>query len=249
MIHYAENLVRSVLFAALLCVSGAVRAQESAPAAPEAVRERALAAQRKLDLVYRYLHGLYVEEADMEPLVERAVRGMLDALDPHSAYLTEEEMRSAEAQFDGGFGGVGIEYDMLHDTLVVVNVVSGGPAMRAGMRAGDRIVAIDGVSSVGMPRGEVPKRLRGEAGTCVEVSVVRRGEAVPRIFGMLRDRIPLETVDAAYRIDDRTGYIRVNRFGRTTMEEFRRAFASLGAIDGLLLDLRGNSGGLLSQAI
>lgn len=81
MIHYAENLVRSVLFAALLCVSGAVRAQESAPAAPEAVRERALAAQR-LDLVYRYLHGLYVEEADMEPLVERAVRGMLDALDP-----------------------------------------------------------------------------------------------------------------------------------------------------------------------
>ena len=249
MIHYAENLVRSVLFAALLCVSGAVRAQESAPAAPEAVRERALAAQRKLDLVYRYLHGLYVEEADMEPLVERAVRGMLDALDPHSAYLTAEEMRSAEAQFAGGFGGVGIEYDMLHDTLVVVNVVSGGPAMRAGMRAGDRIVAIDGVSSVGMPRGEVPKRLRGEAGTCVEVSVVRRGEAVPRIFGMLRDRIPLETVDAAYRIDDRTGYIRVNRFGRTTMEEFRRAFASLGAIDGLLLDLRGNSGGLLSQAI
>ena len=133
----------------------------------------------------------------MEPLVERAVRGMLDALDPHSAYLTAEEMRSAEAQFDGGFGGVGIEYDMLHDTLVVVNVVSGGPAMRAGMRAGDRIVGIDGVSSVGMPRGEVPKRLRGAAGTCGEVAVVRRGEAVPRIFGMLRDRIPLETVDAA----------------------------------------------------
>lgn len=219
-------------------------------AAQEGVPSRTAASeQQKFDRVFRYLSNLYVDEVDMGPLTEEAIRAMLGELDPHSAYLTAAEMKTAKESFDGGFSGIGIEFNILKDTVIVVNTIAGGPAERVGVRPNDRIVRIDTLSAVGFNRADVPRYLRGKTGTTVDMEVVRHGEPAPLRFSIVRDRIPLNTIDAAYLASDRTGYIKVNRFGRTTMDEFREAFASLGAVDALILDLRSNGGGLLDQAI
>lgn len=210
---------------------------------------RSVEQQQKLIRFYRYLSSLYVEEVDAEPLVERAIRSMLADLDPHSAYLDAEEMEATQASFEGGFSGIGIEFNVLRDTLTVVNIVEQGPAAKVGVRADDRIVRIDGERVVGISRAEVPKRLRGERGTKVAITVMRRGEPDTLAFTIVRDNIPLHTVDAAYRIAPNVGYVKINRFGRTTYDEFRDAMDGLGDVESLVLDLRGNGGGLLEQAI
>ena len=204
---------------------------------------------QKLLQVYRYLDGMYVDEVEMAPLVESAIAGMLDELDPHSAYIGPEEMKGVQESFDGEFSGIGIEFDVLRDTVVVVNTISGGPAERVGMRPGDRIVRIDTTDAVGFGRADVPRYLRGRRGSKTDVEVVRRGEPGKLRFTVERDRIPLNTVDAAYMAADGIGYIRINRFGRTTMSEFRDAYRTLGRPRHLILDLRGNGGGLLEQAV
>ncbi len=204
---------------------------------------------QKLNRFYRYLNGMYVDTVEMKPLVENAIRGMLSELDPHSVYLDAEEMRAQTEAFDGEFSGIGIEYNILNDSIIVVNTVVNGPAETVGMRPNDRIVLIDGENAVGLKRSDVPSRLRGPRGTKVKIGVARRG--VPEIldFDITRDNIPLNTVDAAFRVDERTGYIKVNRFGRTTMREFREAMAKMEGIEALILDLSGNGGGLLDQAV
>lgn len=204
---------------------------------------------QKLITVYRKLAELYVDEVDMAPLTEEAIRGMLEELDPHSAYIDAEEMRSVTASFDGAFSGIGIEFSILRDTIHVVNTIAGGPAERAGMWPNDRIVRIDTVDAVGLRTADVPKYLRGKTGTRVELDVVRPGIAQNLHFAIVRDKIPLNTIDAAYRPTDSIGYIKINRFGRTTLSEFREAYMKLERPRALILDLRGNSGGLLEQAI
>ena len=204
---------------------------------------------QKLIEVYRDLLALYVDDVDMKPVVEGGILGMLEKLDPHSAYLDAEEMRGVRESFDGEFSGIGVEFNVLRDTVIVVNTIAGGPAERVGVRANDRIVRIDTLQAVGMTRADVPKHLRGRTGTKVEIDVVRHGTPELLHFVIVRDKIPLNTVDAAYRINDRTGYIKVNRFGHTTMEEFAKSYRELGRPERLLLDLRGNGGGLLEQAI
>lgn len=237
-----KTTCRFILLATLLTVPFLACAQ----ATP---RKDAAGQLQKFNRFYRYLDGMYVDKVDMEPLVESAVRSMLADLDPHSAYLDAEEMEGVHASFDGGFSGIGIEFNVLRDTLTVINIVSGGPAEKVGVRADDRIVGIDGQGVVGISRAEVPKRLRGPKGTKVELSVVRRSESDTLDFTVVRDNIPLNTVDAAYTPLPGVGYIKVNRFGRTTYDEFRKAFVSLGRIDALVLDLRGNGGGMLDQAV
>lgn len=204
---------------------------------------------QKLAQVYRYLSGLYVDEVDMGPLTESAIRSMLEELDPHSAYIGADEMKGVEESFEGEFSGIGVEFSILRDTVRVVNTIAGGPAERVGVLPNDRIVRIDTTDAVGFRQTDVPKYLRGKTGTRVEIDVVRPGEPQPLHFIIVRDKIPLNTVDAAYMAADGIGYIKVNRFGRTTMSEFREAFEKLGRPQSLILDLRGNGGGLMDQAV
>ena len=204
---------------------------------------------QKLAQVFRYLSGLYVDEVEMKPVVEGAITGMLEELDPHSAYIGAEEMKGVQESFDGEFSGIGVEFNVLRDTVIVVNTIAGGPAERVGVRANDRIVRIDTLDAVGMSRTDVPKHLRGKTGTKVGIDVVRHGTPGRLHFVIVRDKIPLNTVDASYLAGEGIGYIKVNRFGRTTMEEFTEAYRKLGRPEGLILDLRGNGGGLLEQAI
>ena len=196
-----------------------------------------------------HLTNAYVDEVDTAPVIEGAITGMLERLDPHSAYIPAEEMKSVRESFDGEFSGIGVEFNVLRDTVIVVNTIAGGPAERVGVRPNDRIVRIDTLDAVGMTRADVPKYLRGATGTKVAIDVVRHGTPGWLHFVIVRDRIPLNTVDAAYRVADGVGYIKVNRFGNTTMSEFREAYRKLGRPEGLILDLQGNGGGLLEQAI
>lgn len=219
-------------------------------ALPLAAQEAGSAQQlRKLMQVYRYLDGMYVDEVEMGPLVESAITGMLEELDPHSAYIGAEEMKGVQESFDGEFSGIGIEFNVLRDTVIVVNTIVGGPAERVGVMPNDRIVRIDTLDAVGFKQTDVPKYLRGKTGTRVEIEVVRQGEPELLHFVIVRDKIPLNTVDAAYMAAEGVGYIKVNRFGRTTMAEFREAYDKLGKPGSLILDLRGNGGGLLEQAV
>lgn len=232
----------------LLC-AGLLMVALLRPAALPAQNSDAAPQLQKLVEVYRFLARYYVDEVEMAPLVEQAIKGMLDELDPHSAYLDAEQMESVAASFDGEFSGIGVEFNILRDTIIVVNTIAGGPAERVGVRPNDRIVRIDTLDAVGMRQVDVPKHLRGRTGTRVAVDVVRRGVGERLHFVMVRDRIPLNTVDAAYMAAEGIGYVKVNRFGRMTMSEFREAYERLGRPAKLILDLRGNGGGLLEQAI
>ena len=204
---------------------------------------------QKFDQFYQYLNRTYVDTINHAQLIEKAIIEVLAQLDPHSAYIPAEEMEEVQQSFDGSFSGIGVEFNILNDTLFIVNTVPGGPSEKVGVMANDRIVAVDGKSVIGIKQTEVPKLLRGPKGTEVNIDVLRHGEPELLSFRIIRDDIPLNTVDAAYKIDPETGYIKVNRFANTTMKEFLEAILEMGDIDGLILDLRGNGGGLMNQAI
>lgn len=205
---------------------------------------------RKLCQTYQSLGSMYVDDIDMKPLVEKAIREMLLELDPHSAYLDAEQTEDARESIDGEFSGIGVEFNVLRDTIVVVNTIVGGPAEAVGVKPNDRIVEIDTLPAVGIGMRDVPKYLRGPRGSVVEVGIVRRGEEHPLHFRITRDNIPMNTVSAAYS-DDGIGYVKIDRFGRTTYGEFVEAFDRLkaGGMESLILDLRGNGGGLLDAAV
>ena len=231
------TLILFVMLSLLPCV---VQAQRT---------DAAVVQLQKLNRLYRHLYNSYVDSVDMAPLVESGIRAMLEELDPHSVYLDEKEMKSSQEVMEGEFSGIGVEYNILNDTIMVVNTVPQGPAEGVGLLPNDRIVKIDGENVVGVERSDVPPRLRGETGTVVSVSVVRRGVSEELNFSITRDKIPITTVDAAYKISKDAGYIKVNRFGRTTMQEFEQAMSQLGEVGTLVLDLSNNGGGLLDQAV
>ena len=204
---------------------------------------------QKLVRAYRYMERYYVDTLRAERAVDGALTGMLQTLDPHSAYLSREAMEEVEVEMEGEFSGIGIEYRINRDTITVMNTVVGGPAEQVGMLPGDRILGIDTLNAVGMKLSEVPKHLRGKRGTKVDLTVYRRGVSGLLHFTLTRDKIPLNTVDAAYMASERVGYIKLGRFGRTTVSEFHEAYDKLGRPRRLILDLRGNGGGLLDQAL
>lgn len=237
-----------LMCAVLLALFWGAGAQAQTPERPTS-QEAAMEQLQKLTRFYRYLHGLYVEAVDMSPLVEEAIRAMLLELDPHSAYLDREAMEAEKVSMEGQFSGIGIEFRVVKDTIRVQHVLGGGAAERAGLRAGDRILRIDTLAAVGLKQHEVPKYLRGDQGSKVELEVMRPMYGDLLHFTLVRDRVPLHTVSAAYRLDDGTGYIKIDRFGRTTSQEVEAALDSLGRVERLILDLQGNPGGLLQQAI
>lgn len=229
-----------------LAVTTAAASQPSFRARQEREAE---AQMLKFNQFYHYLNALYVDTLDNGSLVESAIREVLSQLDPHSAYVSVDEMKDVSESFGGSFSGIGVEYDVLSDTVTVVNTVAGGPAEAAGILPNDKIVEVDGKPVVGITRTDVPKLLRGKKGTVVEVGIVRHGMTGRLPFRIRRDDIPIYTVDAAYTIGDTIGYIKVNRFAETTMDEFGQAFDELGDINALILDLRSNGGGLMNQAL
>ena len=245
--RYIYKLVLLALFS-IFTFGESVTAQNVKGAGAD-IEKQSLDQLQKLMYFYRYLSNLYVEEVDMQPLIEEAIRAMLAELDPHSRYLDVEEMKSLQETTKGEFGGIGVEFNILNDSIIVVNTFPQGPAESVGVMPNDRIVEVEGKSVVGVKRSEVPKLLRGERGSVVKVGVVRHGVADKLNFSIIRGDIPLTTVDAAYRVDDNIGYVKVNRFGHTTMTEFRKAMEKLSGVNTLILDLSNNGGGLLNQAV
>lgn len=208
---------------------------------------------RKLTLAQFAIANLYVDETDADKLVESAIMGMLEELDPHSTYSNAEEVKKMNEPLQGNFDGIGIQFNIAEDTLFVIQPVSGGPSEKVGIRAGDRIIMVNDtlIAGVKMTTDDITRRLKGPKGTKVDVKVVRRGVNEPLSFTIKRDKIPVYSLDASYMITPKIGYIKINRFGATTYEEFMDALASLKGqgLQDLILDLQGNGGGYLNAAI
>jgi carboxyl-terminal processing protease len=200
-----------------------------------------------------YINEIYVDSVDRKALIEGAMVSMLENLDPHSVYIPAEELAEMNEPLLGNFDGVGIQFNILKDTILVVSPISGGPSEKVGIQAGDRIVEVDGenVAGVGVKNSDVMRLLKGPRGTQVNVGIVRRGDKKPLDFLITRDKIPLYSIDASYMADPTTGYIKINRFAATTIQEFRDALVELKmkGMENLILDLQGNGGGYLRSAI
>ncbi len=205
---------------------------------------------KRFEQAYYYISNNSPDE-NMTRLTEFAIRGLFETLDPHSIYIEPEDSDRIEEEFAGKFQGIGVQFNIIQDSITVITAIAGGPSDQLGIRSGDRIVAIDDSNAVGYTNDDVLKNLRGEKGTKVNVTIVRPGVKNPLIFTIVRDDIPLYTVDSSYMLDDETGYIKINRFAATTHQEFMAAGEKLKAqgMDRLVLDLRGNPGGYLGQAI
>ena len=210
-------------------------------------------ALRKLQMAEFAISRLYVDSVDENKLVEEAIIRMLAQLDPHSTYNNPEEVKKMNEPLQGGFEGIGVQFQIIEDTLLVIQPVSGGPSEKVGILAGDRITAVNDtlIAGVKMPQEEIMSRLRGRKGTKAHLTVVRRGIAEPLSFTVVRDKIPIYSLDASYLIEPGIGYIRINRFGATTGEEFLAALKKLqkAGMKDLILDLQGNGGGYLNTAI
>jgi len=206
--------------------------------------------QKKLLEVMSLISSRYVDDISPDSLAEKGIRAMVESLDPHTTYLSPEKVSYSRAEFKGNFEGIGIEFDILSDTLVVVNPLAGGPSEAAGIMAGDRIVAIDSTSAIGLSSEDVVAVLRGEKGSSVQLEVFRPFSGNLFSVDVVRNRIPTYSVDAAFMLEDSTGYIRLSRFVSTTSAEFHKALDRLLAqgMSGLVVDMRGNPGGYLDQA-
>ncbi len=205
----------------------------------------------KLAEVMSIVVANYVDSVDDQRSVENAIRGLLEELDPHSLYIAARDVQHANEPLTGSFEGIGVEFNILDDTIVVVAPIVGGPSEEVGIRAGDKIVRIDGKSAVGFTTDMVLKTLRGPEGTKVRVTIVRSGVKDPLEFVITRGKIPLYSVDAAYMINDSVGYVKVSRFAAPTPREFAKAIRELKhqGMRRLILDLRGNPGGYLKSAV
>ena len=207
---------------------------------------------RKLSIAEMAINNLYVDSVDENKLIEDGIRGMLEKLDPHSSYSTPKEVKQMNEPLNGSFEGIGVQFNMMEDTLIVIQTITKGPSERAGIMAGDRIVGVadTAIAGVKMSREEIMRRLRGPKGTIARLKVVRSGIKDTLHFNVVRDKIPVKSIDAAYMITPTVGLIRIGNFGATTYEEFMTAVAQLrsqGMLD-MILDLQGNGGGYLQAA-
>ncbi len=211
-------------------------------------------AMQKMQIAQFAIRSLYVDEVDENQLVEDAIKEMLSTLDPHSTYSDAKEVKKLNEPLLGNFDGIGVQFQMMDDTLFVIQPIIDGPSERVGIMAGDRIVAVnDSINIAGnkLSTDSIMSLLRGPKGTEVKLTVIRRGINEPLPFTVVRDRIPIYSLDATYMIDPTIGYINISRFAATTYEEFMKACAQLReqGMQDLILDLRGNGGGYLEAAI
>ena len=208
--------------------------------------------QQKLLMVESIVNNLYVDNVDEEKVVENAVRGILENLDPHSSYSTKEETTSSQETMQGSFSGIGIQFNMQKDTLYVVQTIAGGPSEKVGILPGDRFIAVDDSIIAGrkLKNTDIMKRLRGPKGTKVNIKVKRGSNAELLEFRITRDDIPLNSIDAVYMADGKTGYIRLSRFAATSYKEFKDAITKLKkqGMQQLILDLTDNGGGYMQIA-
>ncbi len=207
----------------------------------------------KLHMAEMAITNLYVDSVDEEKLVEDAIRGMLDKLDPHSTYSTAKEVKAMNESLEGSFEGIGVQFNMMEDSLVVIQTITNGPSEKVGILPGDRIVEVNdtAIAGVKMSKEEIMRRLRGPKGTKAQLKIVRPGIKGKQPFTVVRDKIPVYSLDASYMIRPRTGYIRIGNFGATTYDEFMAALNRLQeqGIDDLIIDLQDNGGGYLQAAV
>ena len=206
---------------------------------------------RKLNLILQEVQKNYVDTIDMKAMTDAAVVAALAELDPHSVYLPPVELTESETELAGNFEGIGITFNVPNDTAIVLNAVPGGPSEKAGLMQGDRIIKVDErvIAGKKTPQDSMVRLMKGPAGTKVKITVSRDGVLIP--FDIVRDKIPMHCVDAAFMINDKTGYIKLSKFSRTTYKEFREASQKLldAGMEHLIFDLRDNTGGYFDQAL
>lgn len=207
----------------------------------------------KFSTLLNYIDLMYVDTVNTSLLTEKAIVHMLEELDPHSVYLSKEEVAAANEPLQGSFDGIGVQFQILHDTIQVVEPIQGGPSEKLGIRSGDKIVIIDGekVAGIGIKNSDVMKKLKGPKGTKVTVGIERNRDSELLYYTIVRDKIPIYSTDASYIVAPGIGYIKISRFAQTTAEEMRKAITELRAegMKDLIIDLQDNGGGLLDIAV
>lgn len=214
--------------------------------------DRLSPAQEKLNTIFELIEDEYVDEVSPDSLIEMTIPELLKNLDPHSVYIPAKDFDRLGRELDGSFYGIGIQFQIMNDSICVVEVISGGPAERVGVMAGDRIIAVDGkVIGKDVNNDDVMSMLRGDKDTKVRISVKRANSKKPIEFEIVRGEIPSVSIDAAYIMDGNIGYIRISKFAANTFSEFLQSMVTLAAdgAESFIVDLRGNSGGLIDQAI
>ncbi|HLO59937.1 MAG TPA: S41 family peptidase [Bacteroidales bacterium] len=207
----------------------------------------------KFGKVLEWIEKYYVDTVNENSLVEHAITELLKDLDPHSSYLTKDEVAQLNEPLQGNFEGIGVSFNILNDTVYIISPVAGGPSDKAGVLSGDRLIKVDGknIAGTGIKSDDVFAMLRGKKGSKVTISLLRRGNSELLDYDIIRDKIPIYSIDATYKVSEDIGYIKVNRFSMTTMDEFTKALSELKKenVKNLILDLTGNGGGYLEVAI
>lgn len=243
---------------AVVLIGGMFIGMRLQSAAPPMVVERGSATgnsvgQGKIEELIRYIEAKYVDDVDRDELIQEAINEILGKLDPHSNYFTAEELQEATEQLEGSFDGIGVEFMVVDDTIVVVSPLAGGPSEAVGILAGDKIISVEDsiIAGLELTNRDIVNFLRGERGSEVRIGIKRGNESRVRNFNVTRDKIPMNSVDISYMLDEKTGYIKVNRFSATTYEEFMQGLEKLVEekdMEDLVIDLRHNPGGYLQQA-
>lgn len=206
----------------------------------------------KLNSILSYIGSEYVDSVNLEMLSESAIPAILEELDPHSVYIPAQDLSKYNEPLVGNFSGIGVQFNMIDDTVAIINTIANGPSEIVGIMAGDRIIKVDGkeVAGLNLPSDSVVSLLKGPKGTTVRVEVFRRNVREPLVFEITRDEIPLYSVDVAYMIDENTGFIKISGFAQTSFEEFENAVEKLHGLGmkNLIIDLRSNGGGIMDAA-
>lgn len=240
-------MTRSLLLFLLICLNFLGYSQTTQPAV-----NPKLSTTQKFDEVLTYIDRIYVDTVNTKQLTVTAIEAMLEKLDPHSVYISKEEVDEANQQIDGSFVGVGIRFQLLKDTILVVATIPGGPSEKLGILAGDKIIRVDdkNLAGVSLKSSQVREHLMGTLGSKVKIEILRKNVRKPLKFTVTRDKIPVHSVDCAYMVTSEIGYIKLNSFSRSTVEEIHTSIEALKAkgMKKLIFDLQGNGGGLLHAA-